>query len=69
MKKFKKKDDNLSPSEGSELSTKDSVRAIMMIRAYRIRGHLNADLDPLQLLKKNMLQNWIQRLTVLVIKI
>ena len=24
----------------------------MMIRAYRIRGHLNADLDPLQLLKK-----------------
>ena len=48
----KEKDDNLSPSEGSELSTKDSVRAIMMIRAYRIRGHLNADLDPLQLLKK-----------------
>ena len=48
----KEKNDNLSPTEGSELSTKDSVRAIMMIRAYRIRGHLNADLDPLQLLKK-----------------
>ena len=29
--------------------TQDSVRAIMMIRAYRIRGHLIADLDPLQL--------------------
>ncbi len=27
----------------------DSIRAIMMIRAYRIRGHLAADLDPLQL--------------------
>ena len=27
----------------------DSVRAIMMIRAYRMRGHLIADLDPLGL--------------------
>ncbi|WP_424933171.1 2-oxoglutarate dehydrogenase E1 component [Amaricoccus macauensis] len=27
----------------------DSVRAIMVIRAYRIRGHLAADLDPLKL--------------------
>jgi 2-oxoglutarate dehydrogenase E1 component len=26
---------------------RDSVRAIMMIRAYRMRGHLHADLDPL----------------------
>jgi len=25
----------------------DSIRAIMLIRAYRIRGHLAADLDPL----------------------
>ncbi|MGA0613576.1 2-oxoglutarate dehydrogenase E1 component [Paracoccus sp. KR1-242] len=25
----------------------DSIRAIMLIRAYRIRGHLHADLDPL----------------------
>ena len=29
----------------------DSVRAIMMIRAFRVRGHLNANLDPLQLKK------------------
>jgi 2-oxoglutarate dehydrogenase E1 component len=29
--------------------TLDSVRALMMIRAYRIRGHLAADLDPLKL--------------------
>ncbi|MGN6551852.1 MAG: 2-oxoglutarate dehydrogenase E1 component [Pararhizobium sp.] len=27
--------------------TRDSVRAIMMIRAYRMRGHLHAKLDPL----------------------
>ncbi|WP_297322484.1 2-oxoglutarate dehydrogenase E1 component [uncultured Bartonella sp.] len=30
-------------------ATRDSVRAIMMIRAYRVRGHLHAKLDPLQL--------------------
>ncbi|MDQ0314181.1 2-oxoglutarate dehydrogenase E1 component [Amorphus orientalis] len=28
-------------------ATRDSVRALMMIRAYRVRGHLHADLDPL----------------------
>ncbi len=27
----------------------DSIRALMLIRAYRIRGHLAADLDPLHL--------------------
>ncbi len=30
-------------------ATRDSVRALMMIRAYRMRGHLHADLDPLGL--------------------
>jgi 2-oxoglutarate dehydrogenase E1 component len=30
-------------------ATRDSIHAIMMIRAYRMRGHLHADLDPLQL--------------------
>ena len=30
-------------------ATMDSVRALMMIRAYRIRGHLAANLDPLNL--------------------
>ena len=35
--------------ESIRASTLDSVRAIMMIRAYRIRGHLDADLDPLAL--------------------
>jgi len=36
----------------AEQATKDSVRAIMLIRAYRIRGHLIASLDPLSLQKK-----------------
>ncbi|WP_118133315.1 2-oxoglutarate dehydrogenase E1 component [Oceanicella sp. SM1341] len=30
-------------------ATIDSMRALMLIRAYRIRGHLAADLDPLRL--------------------
>ncbi|CAO4169221.1 2-oxoglutarate dehydrogenase E1 component [Methylorubrum aminovorans] len=32
-----------------EQATKDSVRAIMLIRAYRMRGHLHAKLDPIGL--------------------
>jgi len=43
-------------AKGVELSsadvmraTRDSVRALMMIRAYRMRGHLHANLDPLGL--------------------
>ena len=32
-------------------ATRNSVRAIMMIRAYRMRGHLHANLDPLGLAK------------------
>jgi len=45
-----------APAAGAGLSeaalqqaARDSVRAIMMIRAYRMRGHLHADLDPLHL--------------------
>ena len=33
-------------------ASKDSVRAIMLIRAYRIRGHLIANLDPLAIQQK-----------------
>jgi 2-oxoglutarate dehydrogenase E1 component len=43
-------------AKGTEVSadelqraTRDSVRALMMIRAYRMRGHLHANLDPLGL--------------------
>ncbi|MCX7285978.1 MAG: 2-oxoglutarate dehydrogenase E1 component, partial [Rhodobacterales bacterium] len=31
----------------------DSIRALMIIRAYRIRGHLAADLDPLGMTYRN----------------
>ena len=41
-------------TNGAEISqaqvqqaTRDSVRALMLIRAYRVRGHLHAKLDPL----------------------
>ena len=34
-----------------KVASKDSVRAIMLIRAYRIRGHLIANLDPLSIQK------------------
>jgi len=30
-------------------AVRDSVRALMLIRSYRVRGHLAADLDPLKL--------------------
>ncbi len=43
-------------TEGREITaadirtaTLDSIRALMLIRAYRVRGHLEADLDPLGL--------------------
>ena len=51
--------DGRARSNGAALSleelrsaTLDSIRALMMIRAYRIRGHLDADLDPLSLEEK-----------------
>ncbi len=34
-------------------ATQDSVRAIMMIRAFRMRGHLHANLDPLGMAEAN----------------
>ena len=33
----------------SQRATQDSIRALMLIRAYRVMGHLTADLDPLGL--------------------
>lgn len=33
-------------------ATQDSIRALMMIRTYRVRGHLQAKLDPLHLEKR-----------------
>ncbi len=54
-----KKEPKKSPQVGPALSpqnlsqqVQDSIRALMMIRAYRIRGHLAAHLDPLGILKR-----------------
>ena len=46
--KAKEKGVELS-DEAVQQATRDSVRAIMMIRAFRMRGHFHADLDPLNL--------------------
>ncbi len=63
-KKFKKLEEVLEDKKDSieeninadfksvKQASKDSVRAIMLIRAYRIRGHLIANLDPLSIQKK-----------------
>ena len=53
--KIGKRDIEKSTSEvfTNNQASKDSVRAIMLIRAYRIRGHLIANLDPLNLQKKD----------------
>jgi len=46
--KIKARAEAADPEEISR-AVKDSIRALMMIRAYRIRGHLAANLDPLGL--------------------
>lgn len=38
-------------SQNIQQAVRDSIRAIQLIRAYRVRGHLVADLDPLGLRK------------------
>jgi 2-oxoglutarate dehydrogenase E1 component len=45
----KKSADKGAPASSADIqqATRDSVRALMMIRAYRMRGHLFANLDPL----------------------
>jgi 2-oxoglutarate dehydrogenase E1 component len=50
--KLEKKIKGARPAASDEdvhRAVKDSIRAIMMIRAYRMRGHLAAQLDPLRL--------------------
>ena len=41
----------IATAEDIRTATLDSVRAVMLIRAFRIRGHLEANLDPLRLHK------------------
>ena len=35
-------------------AAEDSIRAMMLIRTYRVRGHLAADLDPLRLTRRDV---------------
>ena len=58
-KKIEKKIAGAAHEEGVELSpaetmkaVRDSVRALMLIRSYRVRGHLAANLDPLKLVER-----------------
>src|SRR5690606_5960514 len=37
-----------------ERAAGDSIRAMMLVRTYRVRGHLAADLDPLGLTKQEL---------------
>ena len=46
--KAKELDSTIS-QEAMRRAVLDSIRALMIIRAHRIRGHLSADLDPLKL--------------------
>ncbi|MGA7598987.1 MAG: thiamine pyrophosphate-dependent enzyme, partial [Pseudolabrys sp.] len=55
-KKLSEKISATAQAKGVELAsadvmqaTRDSIHALMLIRAYRIRGHFHAKLDPLQL--------------------
>ena len=41
--------------ENIELSKVESIKAIALIRAYRIRGHLIANLDPLKMMDRKYL--------------
>ncbi len=44
-----------SDTEDSETSKIESIKAIALIRAYRIRGHLIANLDPLGMMDRKYL--------------
>ena len=41
-------------AERVEVAAADAIRAMMLIRTYRVRGHLAADLDPLGLAKQDL---------------
>jgi len=49
------KDKNISNNEDIEKEKANTIRAIALIRAYRIRGHLIANLDPLEMMERKYL--------------
>jgi len=58
---FNKKKVNLETdivnNKDIEKSKVESIKAIALIRAYRIRGHLNANLDPLGMMERKYLKD------------
>jgi 2-oxoglutarate dehydrogenase E1 component len=44
----------MSDPQATRRAVEDSIRAMMLIRTYRVRGHLAADLDPLHLSKREV---------------
>ena len=54
---LKYKNDVPSENVNADKKVSDSIRAITLIRAYRTRGHLIANLDPLGLMKREYLHD------------
>jgi len=52
--KAQKKDAPKLDDAALEQAAADSIRAMLLIRTYRVRGHLTADLDPLGLARQNL---------------
>ena len=53
---FEKNENKLSiKQEDSEKAKSDTIKAVALIRAYRIRGHLIAKLDPLEMMERKYL--------------
>jgi len=49
--------ENTISKKNSEKEKEHSVKAIALIRAYRIRGHLIANLDPLEMMERKYLED------------
>src|SRR4029450_11166509 len=43
-----------APPGGIRRAAEDPIRAMILIRPYRVRGHLAADLDPLRLTRRDV---------------
>ena len=54
-KELNQLENNFNNKEDDEKLKKDSIKAIALIRAYRIRGHLIANIDPLGMMDRKYL--------------
>ena len=55
--KFSKTSEEMAYNESQEHEKEQSVKAIALIRAYRIRGHLISNLDPLKMMERKYLED------------